>query len=43
MSPIINIINKLDNFTYIVILIVAIVLLSVSYLISNKIYQNKEF
>ncbi len=39
----INILNKLDNCLYIVIPVISIILLGVSYLISNKIYQNKEF
>ena len=43
MAPIINIINKLDNYLLIVIPIIYIILLVISYLISIKIYQNKEF
>ncbi len=43
MAPIINIINKLDNYLLIVIPIIYIILLVISYLISSKIYQNKEF
>ena len=43
MTPIINIINKLDNYLLIVIPIIYIILLGISYLISSKIYQNKEF
>ena len=43
MAPIINIINKLDNYLLIVIPIIYIILLGISYLISSKIYQNKEF
>ena len=43
MAAIINIINKLDNYLLIVIPIIYIILLGISYLISSKIYQNKEF
>ena len=43
MAPIINIINKLDNYLLIAIPIIYIILLGISYLISSKIYQNKEF
>ena len=43
MTPIINIINKLDNYLLIAIPIIYIILLGISYLISRKIYQNKEF
>ena len=43
MTPIINIINGLDNYLFIAIPIISIILLGISYLISNKIYQNKEF
>ena len=43
ITPIINIINKLDNYLLIVIPIIYIILLGISYLISSKIYQNKEF
>lgn len=43
MTPIINIINELDNYLLIVIPIISIILLGISYLISNKIYQSKEF
>lgn len=43
MSFAINLINKLDNCLYIAIPIISVILLGVSYLISNKIYQNKEF
>lgn len=42
-TPIINMINKLDNCALIVIPIISIILLSISYLISNKIYQKKEY
>lgn len=43
MTPIINIINKLDNYLLIAIPIIYIILLGISYLISSKICQNKEF
>lgn len=43
MSFAISLINKLDNCLYIAIPIISVMLLGVSYLISNKIYQNKEF
>ena len=43
MTSIINIINKLDNYLLIAIPIIYIILLGISYLISSKIYQNKEF
>lgn len=43
MAPIINIINKLDNYLLIAVPIIYIILLGISYLISSKIYQNKEF
>lgn len=43
MTFIINMINGLDNNSIIVIPIISIILLGISYLISNKIYQNKEF
>lgn len=43
MTSVINMINELDNYPLIAIPIISIILLSISYLISNKIYQNKEF
>lgn len=43
MTPVINMINELDNYALIAIPIISIILLGISYLISNKIYQNKEF
>ncbi len=43
MTTIINIINGLDNYSLIAIPIISAILLGISYLISNKIYQNKEF
>jgi len=43
MTFVINMINGLDNNLLISIPVISILLLSVSYLISNKIYQSKEF
>ncbi len=43
MTLIINIINGLDSYSLIAIPIISVILLGISYLISNKIYQNKEF
>ncbi len=43
MTFVINMVNKLDNYSFIVIPMLSIILLGISYLISNKIYQNKEF
>ncbi len=43
MTSIINIINRLDSYSYIAIPIISVVLLAISYIIANKIYQNKEF
>lgn len=43
MTYLINSISKLNNYLYIIIPIISIILLGTSYLISNKIYQNKEF
>lgn len=43
MTYVINMINKLDSYSLIAIPIISIILLGVSYLISNKIYQSKEF
>ncbi len=42
-TPIINMINRLDSCSLIAIPIISAILLGISYLISNKIYQNKEF
>lgn len=42
-TPIINMINRLDNYSLIAIPIISVILLGISYLISNKIYQRKEF
>ena len=38
-----NIINEIDNTPFILVPIISIVLLSISYLISTKIYKNREF
>lgn len=43
MTFIINMINRLDSYSLIAIPIISAILLGISYLISNKIYQNKEF
>lgn len=43
ITYIINRINGLDSYSLIAIPIISIVLLGISYLISNKIYQSKEF
>lgn len=43
MTSVINMINGLDNYSLIAIPIISIILLGISYLISNKIYQSKEF
>ena len=43
VSNVINMINGLDNYSLIAIPIISVILLGISYLISNKIYQNKEF
>ena len=43
MTPVINMINELDYYALIAIPIISIILLGISYLISNKIYKNKEF
>ena len=42
MTPIINMINRLDSYSLIAIPIISVILIGISYLISNKIYQNKE-
>lgn len=42
-TSIINVINKLANYQFLTVPLFFVVLLSISYLISNKIYQNKEF
>ena len=42
-TPIINMINRSDSYSLIAIPIISAILLGISYLISNKIYQNKEF
>lgn len=43
MTSIINMINELDSCSFIAIPIISAILLCISYLISNKIYQSKEF
>ena len=43
MTSVINMINGLENYSIIAIPIISVILLGISYLISNKIYQNKEF
>ena len=43
MTYIINMINGLDSYSLIAIPIISVILLGISYLISNKIYQSKEF
>lgn len=43
MTFIINAINMLDSCWYIALPIIFLIMLGASYLISNKIYQNKEF
>jgi ABC-2 type transport system permease protein len=43
MTVFINMINGLDKCSYIAIPIISIILLGISYLISNKIYYDKEF
>lgn len=43
MTSVIKMINGLDNYSLITIPIISVILLGISYLISNKIYQNKEF
>lgn len=43
MTPIINMINRLDSYSLIAIPIISVILICISYLVSNKIYQNKEF
>ena len=43
MTVFINAINMLDNCWYIALPIMFVLLLGGSYLVSNKIYQNKEF
>ena len=43
MTSIINMINRLDSYLLIAIPIISVILIGISYLISNKIYQSKEF
>ena len=43
MTSVINMINGLENYSFIAIPIISLMLLGISYLISDKIYQSKEF
>lgn len=43
MTFLINMINELDNYMFIAVPVISIILLGISYLISSKIYINKEF
>ena len=43
MTSIINMINRLDSYPLVAIPIISAISLGISYLISNKIYQSKEF
>ena len=43
MTFLMNMINELDNYSLIAIPVISIILLGISYLISSKIYINKEF
>ncbi len=43
MTFIINMLDRLDNYALIAVPIISVILLGISYLISNKIYQSKEF
>ena len=43
MTSVINMINGLDNYLFVIIPIISVIILGISYLISNKIYQHKEF
>lgn len=43
MTPVIDTVNIVDSCAYIVIPIISVFLIAISYFISNKIYQNKEF
>ena len=43
INPVINMINGLNNYWFISIPIVCFILLDISYLISNRIYMNKQF
>ena len=43
MTFLINMINELDNYMFIAVPVIYIILLGISYLISSKIYINKEF
>ena len=43
MTSIVNAISRLDNCSFIAIPVISVILLGISYLISNRIYQHKEF
>ncbi len=43
MTSVTNMINKLDSYPFITIPIISVILLGISYLISSRIYQSKEF
>lgn len=43
MTFLMNMINELDNYMFIAVPVISIILLGISYLISSKIYINKEF
>lgn len=43
MTYIINMINGLDNCSLVIIPIISAIVLGISYIVSNKIYQHKEF
>ena len=43
MTFLINMINELDNYMFIAVPVISIILLGISYLISSKIYINKDF
>ena len=43
ISFFINVVNSLERYVYVLVPAISIILLMASYLISNKIYINKEF
>ena len=43
MTFLMNMINEVDNYMFIAVPVISIILLGISYLISSKIYINKEF
>lgn len=43
MTSFTNMLNVVDKYSYIAVPVASVILLGVSYLISNKIYKNKEF